>query len=285
MKYSSLHCSGFCVLLKWCFKKMSLRKISGFISMNVYNWRQSFGWCWKCHWPNMVSYLGKKEMRGSFRKLSVQWFMLNYIYWDSNFCITHPLHFLHTPWKMASISSGCFTQWKYNGPPIEWNVIPLQTQLASILNVGFFGVLSLKLTVNLLFDSVILNSNRNPICSEFQLPVTSQLLPSGVLLHCFDSLIISSSSRIWSNIIITLLGSSDLLFVTESLLAAGPSANVLFVNIFDKSLSNLLLIVVPELCAYKHVSLFVCRHKNRTINFRDEEREGRREMEGQVIKI
>lgn len=160
--------------------------------------------------------------------------------------VSYPLHFLHVPWKIAIDSIGGFRQLKKNGPPVvEWNVVPVQDQVASILyGVTFFGALSLKLTVNLLSVNEFSNSNRKPICSEFQAPFTLQSLPSGVLLHCLDILISSNSSRIWSNAAMTLANSLDLLFVTPFQLAAGRSSNVLFMNVFDKSMSALLVLIV-----------------------------------------
>lgn len=81
---------------------------------------------------------------------------------------------------------------------MAWNEVPEHDHDESILNdVTFFGALSLNLTVNLSPSvSDVASSSRKPICSEFQAPFTSQLLPSGVALHSFDNLISSSSSRI-----------------------------------------------------------------------------------------
>jgi hypothetical protein len=89
--------------------------------------------------------------------------------------------------------------------------------------------------------------NRKPICSEFHPPRISQLLPSGVELHCFVAFISSNSSRISSRIEMTFANSLDLLFVTAFELAAGLSSNVLFMKVFDKSLSAALLLLICSL--------------------------------------
>lgn len=137
-----------------------------------------------------------------------------------------------------------------------------------LYGVIFFGALSLKMTANLLSVKCV-NSNLRPICSEFHDPFSSQLVPSAVPLHCFDILIISSSSRIWSRIERTVANSPELLFVTALELAAGRPSNVLFMNVFDKSLSTLLLLLAAAVAAVDGRGWRKEQtEKNKTINFR-----------------
>lgn len=174
---------------------------------------------------------------------------------------------------MTKVSAGALVQWKKMGPPMVWREVPLHDQLESILNgIFLFGALALTLMANLSSVNDVLSSNRRPICSEFQAPFTSQLLPSGVLLHCFESLMSTISSRIWSRIATTCSISIDLLFVMALEFAAGRSSYVLFMTVFDKSLSVVLLNEVVEAGWSRGVvdaggrEMFAV--KNKTINFR-----------------